>query len=423
MWITALSFRLFGISEISFRAFGALCAVATVWLTFEIGRRLVDDWGGFFAAIVLLTNGYFLYIGRFGSTDMPLTCCLALVAYGYLRVRQGNPRWWYAVAAAMGIAIMIKGAAAADAPLALCLALAIDRRLHQLRSRQLLRPALLACAIVLPWHLAMLVQHGRVFLNQYIGYQVVTRATSQIEGHAEPAYFYLLEYWNFFLLFALLALVGLFLHLKGQRNSSIVVSFALVVTVAFSLAGTKLYTYVVPAFPFIALLAMLAVRRLLTSAPYILMSAAILFPLYWFFQTTESPNPFQVNYSASYIPPGPIASRNDPLMRLLMQANASAASQAPTPLIVCFNDLLIEKQQLLFYSGRPVVETFFGAAPDDSRESPYWNPMPLAMAVGPGSYPVILPVGAYRELAFSGRYTLQFVAQDGPLILGQIARQ
>jgi hypothetical protein len=179
----------------------------------------------------------------------------------------------------------------------------------------------------------------------------------------------------------------------------------------------------VPAFPFIALLAMLAVRRLLTSAPYILMSAAILFPLYWFFQTTESPNPFQVNYSASYIPPGPIASRNDPLMRLLMQANASAASQAPTPLIVCFNDLLIEKQQLLFYSGRPVVETFFGAAPDDSRESPYWNPMPLAMAVGPGSYPVILPVGAYRELAFSGRYTLQFVAQDGPLILGQIARQ
>ena len=95
MWLTVLMYRLFGISEFSARFTGALCGIATIWLTFEIGRRLMDDWNGLVAAAILLTNGYFLFISRFGSVDMPLTFCMTLVAYGYLRVQQSGSRWWY----------------------------------------------------------------------------------------------------------------------------------------------------------------------------------------------------------------------------------------------------------------------------------------------------------------------------------------
>ena len=46
MWLTALTYRCFGVSETSARMVGVLFGVATIWLTFEIGRRLTDDWGG-----------------------------------------------------------------------------------------------------------------------------------------------------------------------------------------------------------------------------------------------------------------------------------------------------------------------------------------------------------------------------------------
>jgi hypothetical protein len=425
MWLTALMFRFFGISEFSARVIGALCGVATVWLTFEIGRRVLDDWVGLAAAIILLTNGYFLYVIRFGSIDMPLTFCLTYVAYSYVRVRQGDPRWWYAVGAATGMAIMLKGAAGIAAPLALCLAILIDRRSGDLGSPEVRNSALLACAIALPWHLAMLFVHGHRFLNEYIGYQVLARATKAIEGraHAMPIYFYLQEYWQFFLPFALLALLGLILYLKGQRQCSIVVSYVLVITIGFTLVRTKLHTYVVPAFPFISLLAALAIRTLLKNARYATICALVLFPLYWFLQNKERPNPFEVNYSKAYVPPGPITSQRDPLMRLLLRAQSENSESDAAPLIVCFEGLIIEKQQLLFYSNRPVLESFFSVLPDSSRESRYWSPIPLELAVGSGSSPIIIPAEMYPELAYSGKYNLDAVATDGALVLGQISRR
>jgi hypothetical protein len=317
---------------------------------------------------------------------------------------------------------MLKGAAGFVAPLSLCLALFIDRRFAEMRSREVRNSAFLACAIALPWHMVMLFFHGRAFLNEYIGYQVLTRATKAIEGHPTPIYFYLLEYWHFFLLFALLALIGILLPLRGQRSSSIVVSVVLVVTVGFTLVGTRLYTYVVPAFPFISLLAALAMRALLKNARYVIICAVITVPLYWFLQSKEIPNPFEVNYSNKYVPPGPITSRQDPLMRLLLQANARNSDLGVAPLIICLDGLVIEKQQLLFYSNRPVLESFFSVPPDDSRESRYWSPTPLELAVGSRPSLIIIQTDMYLELAYSGKYNVIWIAQSGSLMLGQISR-
>ena len=98
LWLTALMYQLFGISEFSARLVGALCGIATILLTFEIGRRMLDEWVGFIAALILLTNGFFLFILRYGGVDMPLTFCVVLAAYGYLRMRQGELRACYIAA-------------------------------------------------------------------------------------------------------------------------------------------------------------------------------------------------------------------------------------------------------------------------------------------------------------------------------------
>lgn len=418
MWIEMLMFRFFGASETSARMLGAVCGVLAIWLTFEIGRRLMGDCGGTAAALILLTNGYFLFVSRFGSIDMPLTFCMTLAAYSYVRICQGTPQWWYLIGTAVGTAVMLKGAAAIVAPLAIGLALITDRRVADLRSREVRNSAILACAVAGPWHMAMLVLHGRRFLGEYFGYQVLRRASLGIEGHSQPVYIYLVEYWQLFLPFALLALVGVVLHIKGQRNSSIVVAFVLVITMCFSAAGTKLYTYVVPAFPFVSLLAVLALKQVTRDLRYALMLALVVFPLYWIGECQEKNNPFVANYSSKYVPPGPIRSHQDPLMRMIRRAQQSADKG---PLIVCLDGALVEKQQLLFYSDRPVRETFLNVAPDPSRESPYWDPIPLDQVTGSAA-PIIIRKDIYEELATSPRYDFTVLAQDGPLVLGTIRK-
>lgn len=94
---------------------------------------------------------------------------------------------------------MVKGAAGLLAPLGLACALLLDRRFLELRSREVRNSVLLGCAIAMPWHAIMLIVHGRAFLYEYLGYHVLARMRG-IEGHAEPPYFYLLEYWNVFVL-------------------------------------------------------------------------------------------------------------------------------------------------------------------------------------------------------------------------------
>ncbi len=201
MWSTALMYQFFGVSEVSARMTTALCGIATILLTFEIGRRLTGNWGGFVAAAILLTNTNFIGMSRFGTIDVPIALFYAVVTYAYLRILEGNPRWWWLVGTACGAALMMKGAGGAAAPLSVALALLLDRQLlspRELRSPELRNSALLACGIVLPWHLSMLILHGRAFYSEYIGYHVVARMKG-IEGHSEPIYFFLLQYWHTFL--------------------------------------------------------------------------------------------------------------------------------------------------------------------------------------------------------------------------------
>lgn len=424
MWLTALLYRLFGVSEMSSRALGAICGVATIWLTFEIGRRLTDDWGGLTAAMILLTNGAFIFVSRFGAIDVPLTFCFTVVAYGYLRVLEGDPRWWYAVGAATGIAIMLKGTGGLPAPLSICVALLLDHRFRTIRSPQVRNSVLLACAIALPWHLVMLIAHGRAFFDEYIGFHVLERMKG-IEGigPSQPVSVYLSLYWFTIGPFALVALIGLLLHIKGQRNSSIVISIVLVVTVTFSLIGTKLPHYIMPAVPFVSLLAALAIRRLVKTVRYAIVCAAFLFPIYWFLEREY----VTVNYSDKFAYTESFNSRGDPLMRLLVLARPGDHEVDPVPLIICIDDLKLQKQQSVFYGDRPVIKAFL-RPPTDERllandvAHRYGGLAPLALAVNSRSSPIIIRNYMYPEVAYSGRYNFVGIAQSGPLVLGQISR-
>lgn len=411
MWLTAIMYRCFGVSEITSRLIGVLCGVATIWLTFEIGRRLMDDWGGLAAAFILLTNGCFIYGSRFEAINVPLAFCVTLAAYGYLRVLEGQPHWWYAVGAATGAAIMLKSVAGLAVPLSVGLALLLDRRFRaELRTQEVWNSAFLACAVALPWHVSMVIGHGRVFLTAYLAnLSARVHGLDPIPLH-KPAYFYLWTYLFAFGPVALVAIIGVLLHLKGQRKSSIVVSIVLVVTICFSLIGTKLMAYALPAFPFISMLAAMTIRRM--HIKNAIVCAIIILPLYWslWFPLKE----FQLNYG-SFDYGESITSRDEPLMRLLVKARPGAQDLSPTPLIICMDGFRFEKQQAVFYGDRPVVEAFLVFPMNDKESS-------LDQVVSSRPMPIIIRNDMYPDLEHSAKYNFRVIAQSSPLILGEISR-
>lgn len=102
-------------------------------------------------------------------------------------------------------------------------------------------------------------------------------------------------------------------------------------------------------------------------------------------------------------------------MRLLIQARPGDHALSPSPLIICIDGFRFEKQQSVFYSGRPVIEAFLVASVKDTESS-------LEQVVSSRPTFIIIRDDMYPVLADSGKYNFRVTAQSGPLMLGEISR-
>lgn len=218
MWLTAIAYQLFGVNEFSARVVSAFAGVGVVGCTYLIGRKLYDPVAALLAVVVLLTNFAFVFYARSGTTDITLTLFIFIGVYAYLRAshpsEEGSrnsidrsvypsPGWWYLFWAASALAFMTKGVAGLILPITVFLTLAINRQLAKTLKLQPFWLGIgLALLIALPWHIMAIAQHGQAFIDKYILYHVVERATgelTEIEGHqAGPSFYFLGLAKNFF---------------------------------------------------------------------------------------------------------------------------------------------------------------------------------------------------------------------------------
>ncbi len=102
--------RLFPDSLVMLRLLPALAHAATVALAGETARRLGGGrWAEAVAALSVLTGVVYLAQGTILITDLvqPLTwlfCCYALIRI----IRDGEERWWLAIGAVAGVALLTK---------------------------------------------------------------------------------------------------------------------------------------------------------------------------------------------------------------------------------------------------------------------------------------------------------------------------
>jgi 4-amino-4-deoxy-L-arabinose transferase-like glycosyltransferase len=272
-WLGALSFEALGFTELAARLPSAVLGLASVLLTFLLGRRLFGSTVGFLGGLILATSGLFMVLSRAVQYDIVLTFFTTLslfLFYSGVVDEKHRRHYFLSFYVAAAFAVLAKGPLGLVIPaLVIGPYLLLTRRLGLLREMQIGWGALIVVAIASPWYILMGLRNedflSHFFLGQNVGYFL-----SPESRHPEPFYFYLLVLPG--LLFPWTAFLPLAIYrpLRDPQSRSrdpirFLLVWVIVIFVFFSLSVSKLETYLLPLFPAVALLIALLWEKLLTT--------------------------------------------------------------------------------------------------------------------------------------------------------------
>ena len=170
-WVTAISYKVFGVHDWSARLPIVLSAIALCWLTVAFGVWAFGKRAGFYAGLCMATCvGLFLFT-RVIIPDVMLCITIALAMWAFLRAiddEEQHPRLWAAVLAAnLGLGLLLKSLIGVVFPVAAALLyLLFTRQLFSAKVWRRLHPFLgtaVILAIAAPWHILATLRNPPTF--------------------------------------------------------------------------------------------------------------------------------------------------------------------------------------------------------------------------------------------------------------------
>ncbi|MBI3782023.1 MAG: glycosyltransferase family 39 protein [Deltaproteobacteria bacterium] len=176
LWLIASGYRLLGPTVFAARFWAAFFAVAAVLATSALGTRIGGRRAGFVAGLALATSYMFVFrhCARTVQFDSLMVFSFTLSTALFLRALETN-RGWVLWSVATALASYAKNFAASAPVFVFIITLLISKSPHRPTGRQWLRLGTVFAAIHLAWLVPMVVVHGRPFLANFLGHQVLGR--------------------------------------------------------------------------------------------------------------------------------------------------------------------------------------------------------------------------------------------------------
>jgi len=258
-WLVKLSYQTFGVNESSARLVPAVCVHLTILLVYLLGRRSLGERAAFWAALLLCVAPGFVGVARLLLLDGLLTLCITTsVLCGFEAVRSGKMKWgwWIAAAVASGLGFLTKGPISEVLFFPPLVAFAwLNRSTARVRWFHILSFGGVVLAVNTPWYVAIYLRQPE-FLRYFFWEHNVMRFAQPFD-HLQPIWYYVPILLGGFLPGFILAVPYFRNLLFGNRESASIRSQAggfwllsgLWCVVFFSISGSKLPTYILPAFP------------------------------------------------------------------------------------------------------------------------------------------------------------------------------
>ncbi|ODG98881.1 glycosyltransferase [Nostoc sp. KVJ20] len=233
-WCQAIAYHIIGVNEWAVRLPSAIAAFGLVCLAFytvhwylgkqdeleQVSRPTRRYSTSFMAAALMALNGETIIWARIGVSDMLLTGCMAsallcfFLGYagkggtGDLGLGTGEnfsqsrseatslfPNKWY-----LAFYVLIAGAILTKGPVGIVLPglivvaflLYVGKFLEVLREMRVLVGILIIIGLSVPWYALVIWRNGWNFINAFFGYHNLERFTEVVNGHSAPWYFYFL---------------------------------------------------------------------------------------------------------------------------------------------------------------------------------------------------------------------------------------
>ena len=258
--ITALGYQIFGINEFGARFFLAVALVLQIFFVFKIGLLLFkEEKIAFASALIYFTFPVALIAARNLTTDAFLTTFILWALFYWLKNKEGKGKiYLYGFYILLGIGMLTKGPVILLPPVIFILCWKIIFREKLRFSIHTLLGTLLFLAISASWYVAVILDHPAL-LDYFVKDQIVKRSLEAEKFHrSEPFWYYFALAPVIGLPWLLFSASGAVKHFKDilkNRRIELVLLFSFcILFLIFSLFSSKLILYILPLFPYVALL-------------------------------------------------------------------------------------------------------------------------------------------------------------------------
>lgn len=257
MWGAALGYALPLNPLLGVRLFSLLAALATGIMVYLMGRRLAGWPAGLLAALVLVTVPISLlrHGARTADPDMLFVC---FVTAAMLALASASRRWVALGYGLLGLAFLTKSFHVLPYGMVAVLFTALLCGRGQLRWRDLALLPWCFFVPVLPWAVARYLADGTQFFHVMVYYDLLARSTQVVEAHFTPPLFYvdsiLAQLGPALLALAICLSNRSCRQLLRQPAGLLLLLWLLLPLALYSMAKSKLYWYVYPQLPPLALI-------------------------------------------------------------------------------------------------------------------------------------------------------------------------
>lgn len=267
IWLTAPLVSLFGDANWTFRFWSAVGGLlTTLLLTYFVYTKNKQPIFALLTGFVFVSGQYILYHSfRTGEMDGLLVFLVTAGVFAYWRGKKDS-HWLIAMGMLFGLALMAKSLAGLIGPFIVILDSVVTKNWRIYRTPGLWWGVVAFLVVVVPWHVSMLLEHGKAFWDEYIGFHIVERTFGQLYADL-PWWWYGKMFLSRFFPFGFFALAGsMFILWKSIRSkvkdSLFVVVWLLVPILLFTFVKTKFEWYLLPMYPAAAWLAVHAFRKI-----------------------------------------------------------------------------------------------------------------------------------------------------------------
>jgi 4-amino-4-deoxy-L-arabinose transferase-like glycosyltransferase len=259
-WSTAVGIRALGVNEWGARMGAALAGVLLLGTTASIAAAAGA--GALLAPLVLASAALFFILSRLLATDVFLAAVVAAFYAAYMARERRSALWIYI---ALGAGFLAKGPVVlAHTALPLVLAALWKRDARIIAPLRSVRGWLLFLAMALPWYLIVAAETPGL-LQWLLHNELWLRYTSTVHHRSGPPWYFVAVVLAGMAPWTLATIEGLWRTVRSVSREAtadaILMSWAVVPVLFFSMSGSKLPAYILPEIPAFAILAARALTR------------------------------------------------------------------------------------------------------------------------------------------------------------------